>query len=105
MWFNIRITLLLLATLSSNANAFTAPLEPFQATCPPTAHMEGNGLWNSGVRFTFDRAEIYIWNGTPQHLRCWYQSPVGGSAFLAGHNEVRNGYNCKIIESNKFECR
>lgn len=107
MWFKISsyLLLLLLMIFNSGLDVYASTLEPFQATCPSTANMESIGPWSSGVKSTFDRAEIYVWNGSPQHLRCWYKSPVGGSVFIAGYNEVRQGYKCTIIDSNTFVCR
>jgi hypothetical protein len=96
---------LLLIIFSGAADASADQMKSFQATCPTTAYLSSNGAWSSGVRFNFDRAEIYVYNDIPQHLRCWYKSPVGGNAFLASHNEVREGYECVIVDNNKFVCK
>jgi hypothetical protein len=101
-----RISLLMAAILLNGITANAGKLKPFQATCPNTAFMGSQGVWSSGVRFEFDRAEIYIWKGIPQHLRCWYKNEhLGSSAFLSSFNEVRNGYECAVVNNNTFNCK
>lgn len=78
----------------------------FTAICPGTAKLAADGPWHSGVTYAFDKPEVYVYQGKPQHLRCWYKTknPLGGVAFLAGYNQVRDGYACTLSGNNAIAC-
>lgn len=81
------------------------PLQPFQATCPPTAKMASDGQWSTGVIMQFERAEILMYHGKPSSLVCYYKHAAGYGGFLFGYTHVRNGYSCKIVGLYTFECK